>query len=405
MQHGPSPAAAIAAAAEEVCRRYLPNGRRLGRYWICGDLDGARGRSLFVRLSGSGKPGGWTDAATGRQPRPGGRTHDRHRAAARRRAPQVRQRAQQQPLQAAPVRRQHGVQDAVAVGKPVAPAQDVEGRPVRGQHAPVPVQLHDPDALAVQQPRHARTQRIGRRQRLADHDRPVDMRQQMLVQTQPGGLPAVAADGVAGTQDDAQAVRPVEARGQTVPAAEKRQALVEGRRRLPLVFGIELGAVGQPAAGKPPDALYPLVQRVVDIEILAHRLRVALATVQIPGEVEARVVAGPLADSQDAPAGSDRLLDHGRGGGPERVVEGGLVQQTHDTLEGVVRVHASPSRGASRPVPTASGNSDERLIPRHRSSGRTWSGLLSGSLPDATILHKQGTPPSFKITGQGETTD
>ena len=69
MQHEPSPAAAIAAAlaarAEEVCRRYLPNGRRLGRYWICGDLDGARGRSLFVRLSGSGKPGGWTDAATG----------------------------------------------------------------------------------------------------------------------------------------------------------------------------------------------------------------------------------------------------------------------------------------------------------------------------------------------------
>ena len=69
MQHEPSPAAGIAAAlaarAEEVCRRYLPQGRRLGRYWICGDLDGARGRSLFVRLSGSGKPGGWTDAATG----------------------------------------------------------------------------------------------------------------------------------------------------------------------------------------------------------------------------------------------------------------------------------------------------------------------------------------------------
>ena len=69
MHHGPSPAAAVAAAlalqAEEVCRRYLPQGRRLGRYWICGDLDGARGRSLFVRLSGSGKPGKWTDAATG----------------------------------------------------------------------------------------------------------------------------------------------------------------------------------------------------------------------------------------------------------------------------------------------------------------------------------------------------
>ncbi|MCY3672357.1 MAG: toprim domain-containing protein, partial [Alphaproteobacteria bacterium] len=69
MQHDPSPAAviaqALAARAEEVCRRYLPNGRKLGRYWVCGDLDGARGRSLFVRLSGAGKPGKWTDAATG----------------------------------------------------------------------------------------------------------------------------------------------------------------------------------------------------------------------------------------------------------------------------------------------------------------------------------------------------
>ena len=62
-------AAAIAAAlglqAEAVCRRYLPHGRRQGRYWIVGDLDGARGRSLFVRLHGPGVPGKWTDAAAG----------------------------------------------------------------------------------------------------------------------------------------------------------------------------------------------------------------------------------------------------------------------------------------------------------------------------------------------------
>ena len=51
--------------AEAVCRRYLPHGRRQGRYWIAGDLDGARGRSLFVRLHGPGVPGRWTDAATG----------------------------------------------------------------------------------------------------------------------------------------------------------------------------------------------------------------------------------------------------------------------------------------------------------------------------------------------------
>ena len=69
MLHDPSPAAGIAAAlglqAEAVCRRYLPHGRRQGRYWVAGDLDGARGRSLFVRLRGPGVPGKWTDAASG----------------------------------------------------------------------------------------------------------------------------------------------------------------------------------------------------------------------------------------------------------------------------------------------------------------------------------------------------
>ncbi len=58
-------AAALAARAEAVCRRWLPHGRRCGRYWVAGDLDGARGRSLWVRLGGPGTPGKWTDAATG----------------------------------------------------------------------------------------------------------------------------------------------------------------------------------------------------------------------------------------------------------------------------------------------------------------------------------------------------
>ena len=58
-------AAALGARAEEVCRRYLPHGRRHGRYWTAGDIRGARGRSLFVRLTPPGIPGKWTDAATG----------------------------------------------------------------------------------------------------------------------------------------------------------------------------------------------------------------------------------------------------------------------------------------------------------------------------------------------------
>ena len=58
-------AAALGARAEEVCRRYLPHGRRQGRYWTAGDARGARGRSLFVRLAPPGVPGKWTDASTG----------------------------------------------------------------------------------------------------------------------------------------------------------------------------------------------------------------------------------------------------------------------------------------------------------------------------------------------------
>lgn len=57
--------ALLAQRAEAVCRQYLPAGKKQGRYWCAGDARGARGRSLFVRLSPPGAPGKWTDAATG----------------------------------------------------------------------------------------------------------------------------------------------------------------------------------------------------------------------------------------------------------------------------------------------------------------------------------------------------
>ena len=58
-------AAALASRAEEVCRRWLPRGKKQGRYWVAGDVDGSPGRSLFVRLEPPGAPGKWSDAATG----------------------------------------------------------------------------------------------------------------------------------------------------------------------------------------------------------------------------------------------------------------------------------------------------------------------------------------------------
>lgn len=55
----------LAHDAEGVCRHYLPNGRRHGRYWLVGDVRNTPGRSLYVRLtgpeSGLGAAGKWTD--------------------------------------------------------------------------------------------------------------------------------------------------------------------------------------------------------------------------------------------------------------------------------------------------------------------------------------------------------
>ena len=59
----------LAENAEAVCRHYLSNGRRVGGYWLAGDVQNSPGRSLYVRLlgptAGRGAAGKWTDAATG----------------------------------------------------------------------------------------------------------------------------------------------------------------------------------------------------------------------------------------------------------------------------------------------------------------------------------------------------
>jgi hypothetical protein len=59
----------LAREAEAVCRHYLSNGRRAGRYWVIGDARNTPGRSMFVRLTGpdagKGAAGKWTDASSG----------------------------------------------------------------------------------------------------------------------------------------------------------------------------------------------------------------------------------------------------------------------------------------------------------------------------------------------------
>ncbi|MCQ4158801.1 hypothetical protein NON00_02520 [Roseomonas sp. GC11] len=56
---------AIARAAlphlEALCTRWLPQGRRVGREWICGNLRGEPGQSCRVNLI----TGHWADFGTG----------------------------------------------------------------------------------------------------------------------------------------------------------------------------------------------------------------------------------------------------------------------------------------------------------------------------------------------------
>jgi hypothetical protein len=68
--HASDLARRLARNAEAVCRHYLFNGHREGRYWLVGDVANTRGRSLFVRLSGpdhgKGAAGKWTDYVASR---------------------------------------------------------------------------------------------------------------------------------------------------------------------------------------------------------------------------------------------------------------------------------------------------------------------------------------------------
>jgi hypothetical protein len=58
----------LAREAEAVCRCYLSNGKREGRYWLVGDVHNSPGRSMFVRLQDSpkGPAGKWTEHVAAR---------------------------------------------------------------------------------------------------------------------------------------------------------------------------------------------------------------------------------------------------------------------------------------------------------------------------------------------------
>ena len=74
----------LAREAEAVCRHYLSNGKRKGRYWLVGDVHNTLGRSMFVRLQNSpkGLAGKWTEYVAAKiMLRPGAEALSRSRLA------------------------------------------------------------------------------------------------------------------------------------------------------------------------------------------------------------------------------------------------------------------------------------------------------------------------------------
>lgn len=55
----------LAQRAEDLARELLPGGRREGREWVCGGLDGAQGRGVSVCIGGA-KAGVWGEFSAGR---------------------------------------------------------------------------------------------------------------------------------------------------------------------------------------------------------------------------------------------------------------------------------------------------------------------------------------------------
>jgi len=58
----------LSERADAVCRHYLSNGHRHGRYWMVGDARNTPGNSLYVRLvrSEKGPAGKWTEHVAAR---------------------------------------------------------------------------------------------------------------------------------------------------------------------------------------------------------------------------------------------------------------------------------------------------------------------------------------------------
>ena len=178
------------------------------------------------------------------------------------------------------------------------------------------------------------------------------MRQQAPDGPDAAGLP-VAGHGVGNEPEGVGARRPVQAHVETVAQAVAGQGLVPGRRGLAFVGAVQAGDAHQLAAAQVMQARNAFVAVHVVLVVIARQVPAVLTSGVVPGEEGPGVVIGHVfADDQGVGGGAARLVDQPGGRGPQRVVEGGVLQRGQQALEGVAgdswRAFSTDANGWSR---------------------------------------------------------
>ena len=99
----------------------------------------------------------------------------------------------------------------------------------------------------------------------------------------------------------------------------------------------------QTTVGQLPQARHTFVDGMVDLEVLALQVFVALSPDVEPGGEDPDVVGRAFADQENIARAAAGRVNQGRGGRPVDIVEHGVVQRCQDPLECVVATHGDSS--------------------------------------------------------------
>ena len=134
-------------------------------------------------------------------------------------------------------------------------------------------------------------------------------------------------------------LRPRQPRPQALLAAELAQPLVVGQRGLQLRGRVQGADVDHVAVGQLPEPWRAFVEGVVALEPPALPVGAALPPGVDPDEERPGVVRRAFADQQPIGLHPAGVINQGRGGRPQGIVEHGGVEGRQDAVEGVLGAH------------------------------------------------------------------